>query len=360
MSYYDWATTLSKNADVTMVVSHRGKGKTYGLRRQFVRDWIKDGSRFCELCRYKEEVSLVAAEYFDKLIENGEFPEYIFRTNAKFAWIARKPEKKSQPDWKLMGYFGALTEMQVFKKRPFARVRRVVLDEAIIDNADQYHGYLKNEYYILSQMVDSLTREHPLKKGERPAAGSRKKKKPNVYLLANACSMANPYFRELGITRPPEFGARWYRDKEVWLDYVDPGEDGRRKLDETVAGRMLRGTKGAEMSAGNKFIDASGLFVEKKPKRAKYQFAIAHDGVISGVWLDETEGYIYVSPSNGRTPPVYALTSSETGEFISLYASRNEKVMQMLCDFYRQGLVRFDSDGTREHLKRCLALFGLR
>ena len=51
--YYDWGTTLSYDADVTQVVTLRGKGKTYGLRKQFVKDFLKDESRFVEVCRFK-------------------------------------------------------------------------------------------------------------------------------------------------------------------------------------------------------------------------------------------------------------------------------------------------------------------
>ena len=76
--YYDWNKTLSYDADVTMVVGARGIGKTYGLRLQFIRDWIKDGSRFVELTRHKNELSDFAATYFNRIIEN-ELIFYYFR-----------------------------------------------------------------------------------------------------------------------------------------------------------------------------------------------------------------------------------------------------------------------------------------
>ena len=83
--YYDWNKTLSYDADVTMVVGARGIGKTYGLRLQFIRDWIKDGSRFVELVRHKNELSDFSATYFNRIEENDEFPDYVFKTNSLVA-----------------------------------------------------------------------------------------------------------------------------------------------------------------------------------------------------------------------------------------------------------------------------------
>ena len=67
MKYYDWNLTLSYDADVTMVVGARGIGKTYGLRLQFIRDFLKDGSRFVELTRHQKQLSDFTSTYFDRI-----------------------------------------------------------------------------------------------------------------------------------------------------------------------------------------------------------------------------------------------------------------------------------------------------
>ena len=58
--YYDWEKTLSYDADVTMVIGARGVGKTFGLRRQFIRDYLRHEWRFVEVTRYKNELSGVS------------------------------------------------------------------------------------------------------------------------------------------------------------------------------------------------------------------------------------------------------------------------------------------------------------
>ena len=38
--FYDWHKTLSYDADVTMVIGPRGVGKTFGLRKQCIKDFL--------------------------------------------------------------------------------------------------------------------------------------------------------------------------------------------------------------------------------------------------------------------------------------------------------------------------------
>ena len=73
MKYYNWEKTLSYAADVTMVVASRGRGKTYGLRKQCIKDHIKDGSTFVEICRFRSELSPIMDGYFARL--QDEFPK---------------------------------------------------------------------------------------------------------------------------------------------------------------------------------------------------------------------------------------------------------------------------------------------
>ena len=120
-SYYDWEKTLSFDADVTMIVGARGVGKTFGLRKQFIRDYKKDGSRFVEIVRYKNELSGVSDGYFGRLEELSENEKYLFKTDTRYAYIAESPfeedtEKKTKVSWHIIGYFIAMTDAQKHKK----------------------------------------------------------------------------------------------------------------------------------------------------------------------------------------------------------------------------------------------------
>lgn len=350
--YYDWGTTLSKDADINIVITSRGRGKTYGLRRQCLADYRKDGSRFVEVSRTKTEMREVCGGYFDRV--GDEFPDKVFKVETKRAYMAdRPPEGERIPSgaWELIGYFVAMTELQTIKKRTFSKVRRIVMDEAILERIDRYHHYLPYEWEALQSIVDSCTRER---------ADDADRIHPKVYLLGNACDLINPWFRTLGIDRAPRYGYTWYADKMCLLHYEKPGAYERDKATDTLAGRMamLTGTGGTSIK--NEFGNANMDFVCPKPARARFLFGITYERETFGVWEDKTKGYIHVTrkvPNNQQ--PVYALTSKE-GRANMVVAKRVEPAMKFLVNLYYQGCVLYDSPYTREKVLAILSLFGVR
>lgn len=355
-SFYDWEKTLSYDADVTMVVGARGVGKTFGLRKQFIRDWKKDESRFVEVVRYKNELSGVSDGYFGRLEELAENENYIFKTDTRYAYIANKPkgfddeERKPKIDWHIIGYFIAMTDAQKHKKKTFKKVRRIVLDEAIIDRADRYHNYLPNEFATLADIVDTVSRERADVESVRP----------RIYLLGNACDFGNPYFGHYGVTSDLKFGYRWYAGKTFLLHYVDADEYASEKLKGTVAGRMLAGSDAGKVSAMNQFMGLSSDFVEKKPKNAKFMFAIRFNGDYFGVWVDYMNGFYYVSekvPNDARS--IYYF-SNEDAHVNYIAARRTSRLFQSFAEVYYMGCIRYESIELKRRFYDVLRCFGIR
>lgn len=351
--YYDWNKTLSYDADVTMVVGARGIGKTYGLRLQFVRDFLKDGSRFVELVRHKNELSDFSATYFNRIEENEEFPEYVFKTSPRHAYIAIKPkDNEEKPKWKLIGYFGALTEAQAMKKRTYSKVKRMLLDEAVIDKRlDRYHNYLPNEFSILANILDSVSRER---------SETENSDRCRVYLLGNACDLLNVYFGAYGINCEPKSGYSWHKNKTMLLHYVKDAEYAVRKSNDTVAGRMLSDTADELIASANEFLRASNDFVFNKPKWAKFYFGIVYRELRFGVWADYREGFYYVTekiPKNAS--PIYALTASDN-KVNYIMAKKAEGVLRGFTDLYYLGIIRYETPYVKERFIEVLNLFGVR
>ena len=360
--YYDWHKTLSYDADVTMVIGARGVGKTFGIRTQCIRDWIKDGSRFVEVVRFKNELSGVSDGYFNRTGDQEEFSNYIFRTDARYAWIAERPEetedekKKPKPEWHLIGYFIALSDAQRMKKRTFDHVRRVIFDESILERSDRYHNYLPNEFGVLANLVDTVSRERADTEGIRP----------RVYLLGNACDLSNPYFAAYGVGTDLKFGYRWYSGKTFLLHYVDAGEYAREKLEGTVAGRMMKGTSAATVAISNEFVGVGKEFVARKPSRAKFHFGIKCEGKTFGVWCDVQGGLYYVTsklPKDAEKDefryPIFALTADDN-KVNYIAAKKADKTLSYFADMYYLNLVRYDSVQTKADFRNVLSMFGIR
>lgn len=350
--FYNWHDTMSRqtgtNGEFCIVVGARGIGKTFGLRKQFVLDWIRDGSRFCEVCRNAAELPFVMQGYFDKLQAKGLFSEYEFKCEKNAAFARRLPfDDDNQNEWDCIGYFVALTQFQRDKKRTFANVKRVVFDEAILDRKDKHHRYLPNEFAIFANMVSTVLREEP----GVPTKGK-------VYLLGNACDLCAPYLFNLGIRKVPPFGFSYHNGKHTLLHYVE-AVGAREREAETLVGRMLAGNEEAKTMFDNVFQDANDEFIESKTSNAKFAYGIRFQKMSFGVWLDWSNGLFYVNekiPNNERN--VYTLTKSDaTIDYQS--ARKTNAQLQVLVDCFYMGAVRYSSPAIREAFLNVLTFFGV-
>lgn len=349
--YYDWEKTITYNADVTIVIGARDIGKTYGLRKKLFNRWKKTGEQICEVVRYVDEIADVGDGYFSKMEQVGDFDGYIEKYQKSCVYVAEKPEEGEKPVWKPCVYLVALTQMQRKKKKTFPNVRWIVFDEALLDRLDRFHNYLPNEFVLLANVVNTCTREDP---------HDQTRKVPHVFLLGNACDFVNPYFMRYGISKLPPFGKSWHDRKTCLLDYVDPKEGGELRANETVAGRMLRGTDGAGVALENKFDNAQDERITKKPTSAQHLWGFRYRGRVYGVWVDWDEGYYHVtknSPEDGS--PLLSLTRRD-GTANVMQAKRSNKLLQSLVDAHYDGLVKFDSAPTMEGCLDALSLFGVR
>ena len=362
--FYNWQNTFTYDADITMVIGMRDVGKTFGLREQFLRDYLAREQRFVAVSRNKNRIPKLAAGYFDGIIAKTEDENLrswieserpVFRQTLSHMQVGHKLESGKAVDFKDIGYFVSLSRKQEAKEETFVNVKRFVLDEAIIEPDErQYSRYQLDEWGKLASIVDSCSRE-------RPDDG---RAKPNVYLLANACDLVNPWFQELGIEQIPQFGKHWYKDKTFLLDYVDAsnysGDYADDKLNGTVAGRMLRNRRGARSAAANEF-EVSTEFVEERPKRARYEQGFIYRGDIFAVWVDYSGGKTYITNRfvKGLNRPMFALTT-EDNRLNYIAAKQAEKAMRNLVDLYGLGLLRFSSVSVQAKFLNLLRDFGVR
>lgn len=356
-AYYDWNGTLAYDAEINLIISPRRYGKTYGLRKQFVNDYLKNGWRFCEIVRHKYEIEgpdAIQRDYFEKV--GIEFPDYVFTTKGSRAYIAPKPDDPdATPDWQVIGYFVAMTEYQNLKRGTRGKVRRYVLDEFIIerDLARGYRDYVPGEVDIVASIIQTISGERP---GEAPEIP------PRLYLLANAGNLVNPWFARFKITKEPKYGYTWLEGKTALLHYVDPGEYGARMRDETVAGRLSGDSAYMQMAGNSVFFQLDESLFARAPKSARFAFGFVFYGEKFGVWLDEREGFYYVNsriPKGTPDAPIFALTKDDSSPNY-IQATRAQKSLRGLAELFYYDCIRYESQAKRESFIKALSLYGIR
>ena len=351
--FYDWPATFSRltgrQGEITFVLGAKNVGKTFGLRKFAVEQFIKNKSIFCEICRTKTEMKTVSRGYFDKLQEVGFFQDYIFKTNQDCGYIAKRPKNdKDKPKWLKICYFVALTTFQNERKRTFQRPRYFIFDEAVIDVKDKYHCYLTDEYLILANILDSISRQQPYDDY-----------KYNVFLLGNAVDLTCPYLQYFGINKVPDFGYTFYKDKSVLLHYVEPW-DAEIRMKNTLVGRMLNGFEESKIIFENKFENKFDNEIAKKTSNAQFKFAIVWGKAKLGIWADMKHGIWYI---NNNVPAgsnaIYAFSKSDNSLNYRMI-QRGDSLTKMLKEFYLAGIVRYDSVFTREVFFEILSFVGVR
>ena len=352
--FYDWSTTLTYDADITMVLSERGYGKTFGLRRQCINDCIKKGWTSFELVRCKPELKMIMRDYHEKVSELEEFSDYMFQTKGRTAFIAKKPNDDQddfKPDWKPVCYFGAMTEVQAIKKASssYIKVRRIIFDEAIIDRKiDRYSQYLPNEPIILASIIDSVSRERP-----------DSKLHPRAYLLANAVDAINPWFAYYRIPANIDYGYRWFGGKTFLLHYSNAPEYATEKAKQTVAGRMLSLRSDGRKSLSNEFDLGNEELISVKTPTSQFSFGVAYGGRMYGVWVDFKKGVYFVNrktPSDART--VFAITNSDY-QINYVGADRAKHALKRFGEFHYLGCVRYSDHNVMSEFVSMLGKIGL-
>lgn len=347
--YYDWARTFSYNADVTMVITARDRGKTFGLRMAALDDAIKRGYRFVEIVRHKDELPEVMHGYFEKLIITGRYDGYELKTEGRRGYYRVIDNDHGKPgEWITACYFVSLTEAQNAKKRTYVDVRRIIFDEALIEPGS-YHRYLTREWQILANVVDTVTRESGTGDGIRP----------HLFMCSNSCDLVNPYFVAWGVDTVPSFGYTWLMGKRVLLHYEDPKDAPVNRAETTLAGRMVSGTDEGRTALMNEFVTAVDDDIMQKPACAKFWIGLVYLGNKFGIWIDWVDGYYYVTrkiPKDART--VYSLTRRDNSAN-RLVARRATPAMRALSQAHIERIIRYDTIGTREQLLDALRMFGI-
>lgn len=341
--YYDAPKTISYGAHLTMIVTMRSRGKTYGFIKAAVKDWLRDGSQFVLVRRYLTELEEQFPRLFDALNRNDEFPDKIFKCEGMKAYIADRVEEPEKPQWRVIGYGIPLSKQANYKGTEFAYVKKIIFDE-FVRVVKTPPGYLRDEVGAFLNLFKTISRD---------------RENVYAYLLGNACDLTNPYFQFIGLGREPKTGYTWYNHHEVLLHYEKDAVFREQEL-QTVVGRLVRGTAYQTVMMDNDFENGGQAFIERKTKNAKFSYGIVFNGQKYGIWVDYVSMTFYVShkiPAN--EPRVYALTAEDSSLNMTMLGLASPH-MKNAVNLFRGGAMRFEDAAQREGFLDMLRLCGLR
>ena len=349
--FWDIGRTLTYNALFNFIVGNRGGGKSYGAKKRCIDNFIKRKEQFGYIRRYKDDLKKPMQQFFDDIA--WEYPDYEFKIDGDKFLIRLKPANENEKWTKedIAGYGFELSTANNKKSISYPDITTLVFDEFLLDKG--FQRYLPNEVQAFLNLYETVARpgtQHP---------------RVVVFFLANAISITNPYFLYFNLKMPSMIDKN---NKYIWKHPKKPilVEDVRNekfidKKRNTEFGSIIEGTEYADYSIENKFLLDDDSFIEKKSPNARYYFTFVYNNKNFGVWVNFTEGKIWVSEDIDPSYILkYALTLKDHSPNTMLLKSKTgSNHFKVFIENYKNGNVYFENMNIKNMCYEILRMFML-
>jgi len=314
--YYSPDKLLTYNRILNFVIGARGIGKSYAWKKYPIKQFLKSGKQMIYVRRYKTELKKFS-NYFNDIMT--EFPDHEFKIKGREMYI----------DGKLFGWAIPLSAWQNEKSNAYPNVSTIIFDEFIREKDKS--GYLPNDVEALLNLMDTVFRG---------------REDVRCVCLSNAVSVVNPYFIYFDLV--PNIEKRYNAYKNILVE-IPNSVDFSTERRKTRFGSLIDGTEYGDMSLDNEFTNDSDLFIDRRGKESKHVFSIIFKGVTMGVWVDTSQGIMWLS--NDYDPSskyVFAMSTDDLTENSMLTTGwRNNYYLVKMISAFKKGYLRFDNQLIR-------------
>ena len=329
MTFYSLDKVISYNIPVNIIITERGYGKSYSVKKYVIDRFLKHHEEFMYIRRYDNEIKNVfekskgtEKDFFQDIKQN--YPDIkLFAKDKKF-FIQKQDETTC------FGYAKRMTEYQDLKSGTFSNIKTIIIDEYPIEKGKRY--YLPNEGMILMNIFDSIIRNRSDIK---------------IFILGNAVEGLefSPLFNFFELSLPyGKKDIKLFKDNTILVQYATSSEF-RKEREQTLIGKLAKGTPYEEYAIQNKILDKNNDFIGKKSNGAKFIFSLIYNKKKYGVWNDYNEGMLFISNDvDPYNPYCFALTVKDhTPNTMLIIRAKTYNQLKFLIEQYRIGNVYYES-----------------
>lgn len=325
--YYNFDKLFSYNFLLAFVIGERGVGKTFNAKVGVLKKFLKTGEQFIYLRRYKTELDTALQTFWNDLQGNGYFEDYDLGVKKSKLLVEFTCNKKT------CGYAVPLSTSNILKSTAFPKVKTIIFDEFLLDNASGTYRYLKNEVEMMLDIIETVGRLRDIQ----------------VIFLGNALSITNPYFAYFDLDLPYNSEFRTFHDGLIVVNYIKNMEY-REVKKKSKFGKLIENTEYGSYAIDNKMLRDNTHFLGKKPADAKYYGMLIVNGHSMGIWY-ANDGYLYVSKKfDPNTTSQFALDFTDHTEKTIFTNARDNMYLRICVNAYKQGLLKFENQKIKNDL----------
>ena len=342
--WYSFNELRSHNCIMSFVLSNRGGGKTYGSKMIGIKDYLKDGQQFVYVRRLVTEFDTIH-QFFDDIINNGEFPNHEFKTDNKKGYIRPiGPEGETGDDnpneWEVMCYFIPLSVANKYKSTPYPKVTKIFFDEVIIDTTGNQQ-YLKNEPRILMELMSTII---------------RKRSGVKFFGMANNVSLVNPHFTFWNIKVNPNKRFTKSPDGQIVVELFKDTEF-IKEMESTEFGKLISRTEYGKYAIHNESLCDSYAFICKRPSDMEYKCGFIVEGQELHCWYDENSNNYYVDRTGigSSNTKLFSVTDQDHNPDVKAIKSvRKKPYIERLKIYYNNNAVYYCDITIQQHFNTLL------
>lgn len=334
--YYNFDKLFSYPFLMAFVIGERGCGKTFGSKVAMLKKFLKTGEQFIYLRRYKTELDTSLATFWNDLIDNNYFPDLELKV--------KKTKMLTQftCNGKICGYAVPLSTANILKSTAFPKVKTIIFDEFLLDNASGTYRYLKNEVTMMLDVIETVGRLRDIQ----------------VLFLGNALSITNPYFAYFNLDLPYNSEFRTFKDGLIVVNYIRNLKY-REAKKQSKFGKLIESTEYGRYAIDNEMLRDNKHFIEKKPSDSIFWGVLVLNGNHIGIWQSKN-GYVYLSHKfDPNTVHKFACDFNDHTEQTIFLNARENYYLRLCVTAYKQGLLKFENQKIKNDviplLNKCIS-----
>lgn len=300
---------------IRVIIGARGIGKTYGLKKKFIKQFIFNGKKFIWLRDNEDAIDKLSANNGEKFFNDikKEFNNVKFSIKDNAIFINEKHA----------GYLMSISTYYNYKGNAYEDIENIGFDEFIKEKAQRN---TKNRIIQFINTIETIGRTRTNYK---------------IYMLANALDRNDDFFSLFNI-KIDGFGLYKNKKKGIILCYAknNPIYDETHK--NSISGRLTADTVYDDSINNNIFMGDDNIYYNKKPPKSRL-YIILHDSENRAIRIYSNNGIFYIeNDKNDNQYLDYRFVSK--GKFVTSKTKViNINVKKYLIDMQNNGKIRYNN-----------------